>query len=187
MSTDDPRTAETGAAFDGRAPINATRRKWLTGMLAGPAVVSLPRVASAGAMSSIATCMENYNSIQSVPYHVSLLEQDEYARKRVPAVCAFKGNPDSNGNGYQEAMLIETTAGKLVDQWYQTWEFSGFNKIIDPLGQTWKYDATLQTPDRLLLILGVVDEFGQFLTNDYEAMNAVPVTRSCYASMAVIM
>jgi len=160
-------------------PVDLGRRKWLAGMLAGPAVVSLPHTASAS-MASISTCIENYTSKQSIPYHVSFAEQDQYAREPVRGICAYKGA----SNGYREVMLISSRSGDLIDPEYNKWQWAGSNKIVDMFGNKWNYDSAMAVPDRYRLIFGVVDEFGQFLTDNYEQMNAMPLTISCEASIA---
>jgi hypothetical protein len=164
-------------------PVDLGRRKWLTGMLAGPAVVSLPHTASAS-MASISTCIENYTSKQSIPYHVSFAEQDQYAREQVPGICAYKGNVNGNGGGYKEVLLISSRSGDLIDAEYNKWQWDGSNKIVDMAGNKWNYDSSMIVPNRYRLIFGVVDEFGQFLTDNYEQMNAMPLTISCEASIA---
>ncbi|MGD8416801.1 MAG: hypothetical protein PVH91_07075 [Pseudomonadales bacterium] len=178
-SNDLPREGEQMSAHTAGQMPDPGRRRWLAGMLAGPAVVSLPRTASA-AMGSIATCIENYNDKLSIPYHVGYEGLDQYARERVPGVCAFKGG----GQAYREQMLIETGSGELIDPEYNIWRRDGFNKITAPDGTTWKTDSTMVVPDRYRMVFGVVGPDGQWLTDNYEIYDAMPVTRSCYASIS---
>jgi hypothetical protein len=157
-----------------------SRRRWLTGMLAGPAVVSLPSSASAAAFGSISTCVENGLSAQSILLHVPIDQPDGYAREECSGCVVYKGG----GNGYREECLVEYGSGKLMDCFWNEWWWKGTNQVTNSAGDTMKFDGTMVK--RLRLVFAQVDDVGEFLTANPDSTywGATPVTGSCYVSIA---
>lgn len=157
------------------SPHDPDRRRWLTGMLAGPAIVSLPSQASALAFSSAARCLNSTYSTE-IPLHVGI--QDQWARQECTGITY------ATPNGRDSVALVRY-GYDLRDEFWRIWpENAKGDQAFDPdTGQMYKIGTSVP---RLKLVFLELQDSTQLLTDDPSAMDfgAVPVTGSCYISLA---
>jgi hypothetical protein len=161
--------------------VNESRRRWVLGALAGPAVVSLPATASAAAMGSMSTCVENLYAPTQLPLHVAPENMDKYARKEMQGILAEKGSP--NGKGYKTEALVDYN-GQVYDEFWNKWPASGKGYTCPTTGETYK-DNGLRV-QRWTLLFASVDNFGSFVETNPDATqwNMLPLTGTCMASIS---
>jgi len=161
--------------------VNLARRRWLTGVLAGPAVVSLPNTASALAMGSLSTCVENQYSHQNIPLFVTVSGFDTFTRAHI------MGRRVSTANGKETAVVVIYPSGDVYDEYYKPWTPMGTGgkgeKFMSPTGDTYWYQAG---NDVDCWTLAFTDGGNMSLEPDSQMWDYVPVTTSCWVSIAPI-
>jgi len=174
---------------NGSIGVDATRRKWITAMLAGPAVVSLPATASAAAFGSISRCVENLYSPQSIYLHIGGGENDGMKREPRTGLVLSKGNYGSNGYAVI-AVVVEYKPGEYYAPDWRRWYANGVDgqgriSFVSETGDSAKAEPGA-TEARQTLVFTGVDDFGNWMTlnPDSTTWGSVPVTNSCYVSIA---
>jgi len=159
--------------------VNLARRRWLTGVLAGPAVVSLPSTASALAMGSLSTCVENQYSHQNIPLFVTLKDYDSFTRYPITGMLVSSGS--------KKEVIVRYPSLDVYGADYRQWTPMGMagkkEKFLSPTGDTFFYDY-VESPQ--CWTLAFTNGGDMSLEPDSQLWDYVPVTTSCWLSVAPV-